>query len=296
MAERLGYRPWTGERRRPRLGFWPITRSALGIVLRRRIFWFFLVLALLDFFLHSGVIYLMAQVEGATGFRLPPGFREKFLFTGTGDAYKNFIFFQSTVVMVMLALAGSFLVGDDFRARAIPFYLSKPVGKGGYFLGKLGAAGILTLSVTLVPTAILFIEYGAFTESIDYYLQNGRIFGAIVGYSALVSLVESVLVLGVAAVMKGTAPIAMTWGGVFVLLPAVSELVGEAYRWRGLSGDWAWRLLDVWRDMGAVATLLFGGKDETTDRWPWAAAALAVVVVLSLIAFARKVRAVEVVR
>ena len=76
----------------------------------------------------------------------------------------------------------------------------------------------------------------------------------------------------------------------------MSELVAEAYRWRGLRGAWVWQLLDVWRDLGKVASLLFGAKPSETAHWPWAAAFLGGAVVLGLAGFARKVRAVEVVR
>src|SRR6185295_4201740 len=165
-------------------------------VFRRKVFWLFLLIALFGFLFYSAVIYLQAQVEGRVRFRLPPNMREAFPFAGNGAAYGSFIFLQGTVVMVLLGLAGGLLVGSDFRANALPFYLSKPIGKLDYFLGKLAAAAGLTALITLVPALVLFLEYGAFTESFSYYLDNPRILGAILGYGALVSVVSALYMLG----------------------------------------------------------------------------------------------------
>src|SRR5262245_17319558 len=121
------YRPWSGRRRGRALLFWAIGRRGLGLVFRRKIFWLFLLIALFGFLFYSAVIYLQAQVEGRVHFRLPPNMREAFPFAGNGAAYGSFIFLQGTVVMVLLALAGGILVGNDFRSNALPFYLSKPI-------------------------------------------------------------------------------------------------------------------------------------------------------------------------
>lgn len=293
----LGYRPWTGKLRGPAFRFLPIARSALSLILRRKIFWLFLFISLLNFLMHSSVIYLVAQVEGQLGQRLPKGMSEQFLFTGTGTAYRNFLFFQGTVVMAMLALAGGILVGNDFRLNALAFYLSKPIGKIDYFLGKFAASSGLTALVTLFPAAALFIEFGAFEESFRYYRENLRILGAIVGYGALVSAVMPILLLGLSSLLKRTIPILIAWGGLFVFLPAAVSVIRNVYRSAGLKDPWAWGLLDLWSDLRWVSNVLFGIQEEVYgERWPYAALALAAACLISLAFFLKRISAVEVVR
>ena len=294
----LGYRSWSGRRRSPRLRFWPIARGGVVLVLRRKIFWVFLIFSLMDFLYHSAMIYMVAQVEGQLGQQFPRGRRgPSVIFTGTGDAYWNFIKVQSGVVMMMLALAGGLLVGADFRAGALSFYLSKPIDKIDYFLGKFGAAFALTALITLLPASILFIEYGAFSESFAYYADNLRLLAAIVAYGALVSGFSAILLLGVSALLKRTIAILIAWGGVFVLLPGIVQVLRNAYQARGLPLPGGFVLLNLWEAMGRVSKAFFGMPAEAEDGSAvWSSLTLAAVALAALATFWRRASAVEVVR
>jgi len=298
--ERIAYRPWKGGFRGPLMRFWPIARLGIGLILKRKLFWLFLVISLFSFLFNSAIIYLIAQIQGQTGIRLPRDMRNlqtEFLFTGTGKAYREFISFQSTVVMIFLAFAGGILVGNDFRRGAIPFYLSRPIGKIEYFLGKFLATAILTTFITLVPAVVLFIEYGAFTESFAYYTENLRILGAIVVYGALVSLVPAVLLLGVASLLQRTIAIVFAWVGLFVFVPAAVNIVRTICNRRGLGDYWVLGLADIWANLRWISGVLFGIREEEyAESWPLAALALAAACLIAIAVFWRRVSAVEVVR
>jgi ABC-2 type transport system permease protein len=287
---------------RPRLWRWlPIARTGIALVLERKLFRFFLLLGLANFLFYSSIIYFLAQLEAELSRHegVPPGmarFARNFAFTGSGSSYRDFIFGQNIVVMLFLAFAGSILAGNDFRFRAVAFYLSKPISKLEYFLGKLGAAACLTMLLTLVPALILFIEYGAFTGSLDYFLSSQRILWAIAGYGLLVSVASSVLLLGVAALLERTIPIVAVWGALFIFLPAVAAML------RGLAGErgadaWGWALLDFWALLRWTSGFFFGIHEEVySARLPWALLALGAWLSLAVYVFFRRVRAVEVVR
>jgi hypothetical protein len=272
-------------------------------MLRRRVFWLFLLLGLLNFLLYFALIYVLAEIgarAGGRGDRGPPFLREA-IFTGNGKSYRDFIAFQGGMVMVFLGFAGAQLIGNDFRFRAVAFYLSKPISKLHYFLGKLGAAAALTSLFTLVPALLLFLEYGAFTDSFDYFRDSQRIFWAILGYGALVCLAPAVLVLGIAALFQRTIPIVAAWGGIFAFLPLVGETFRTLSRQRG--GDaWAWDLLNLWDVLRWISSSFFGIYREAGDaqkyleRLPYALLVLGAWMALGLWLFWRRVRAVEIVR
>jgi ABC-2 type transport system permease protein len=295
--EALGYRPWRGVRRSQLLRFWPIARKGLYLVFKKRVFRVFLVLGLLNFLFLSAVIYLQAQVEGKIGSRMFPRMREAFPFTGAGEAYQDFIYRQGMVVMMMLGLGGGLLVGNDFRSNALPFYLSKPIGKVHYFLGKLAAGAVLAGLLTLAPALALFVQYGAFTESFAYYTENLRLLGAIAAYGGLVSVSSALFILAVASVFKRTVPIILVWGGLFVLLPATVEIIRNIYQDRGYPEPWRWALLDLWADQRWLARSLFGIHQEVyAERWPYAALVLGGAALISLVVFWRRIAAYQVVR
>ena len=50
--------------------------------------------------------------------------------------------------MIVLALAGAVLVGNDFRFGSLPFYLSKPLGRWHYVLGKCLAVAVFVNLMT----------------------------------------------------------------------------------------------------------------------------------------------------
>ena len=284
------------ESRSGAMTWWPVARVGLKLVMKRWIFKVFLGLGLMTFLFFSSMIYFLADLRKRG---LPQGaidFAEQFAFTGKGEAYRDFISYQNIGVMLLLAISGTVLVSNDFRFRSLTFYLSKPLGRGQYFLGKLAAISMLVGMLTLLPCLALFLEYGLFSESFDYFIESGGIFFAILGYGLLVSVSMSVLLLGVAALLRRTISIVMVWGLIFVFLPGTAELL------RAGTDSRYWGMLDFWELLSQIGGIFFGVSPEPSDfaeQAPLlpleAVGALAAWLSIALWAFWRKTRAVEVV-
>ncbi len=272
--------------------WWPVARVGLKLVMKRRIFKVFLGLGLMNFLFFSSMIYFLADLKKRG---LPQGairFAEFFAFTGKGEAYRNFIFAQNIVVMLLLAVSGTVLISNDFRFRSLTFYLSKPLGRGQYFLGKLAATSMLVGMLTLLPCLVLFVEYGLFSESFDYFTESGDIFFAILGYGLLVSIGMSVILLGVAALLQRTISVVMVWGLIFVFLPGISTLLRK-----GTDTPY-WGVLHFWKLLSRIGDIFFGVNPEpgTVALLPLeAVGALVAWLSIALWAFWHKTRAVEVV-
>ncbi len=104
---------------------------------------------------------------------------------GQENGYVAFMYRQSIVVMILLAFSGSLLVGHDFRFRSLPFYLSRRIDRRHYIVGKLLAVSTLIAMLTILPALLLFIEYGMFTGSLDYWTRNWQIPISVLGYGAV---------------------------------------------------------------------------------------------------------------
>jgi len=289
--ELAGYRPWRGQLRPPWLACWSIVRTGLWIVLRRPIFWVLLGLGLIIFLFHFAVIYLKAQLE-AQG--VPAGrFLDRFIVTGTGEAYLNFMFAQGVVTMLLLAFAGSVLMGGDYQQGGLTFYFSRRISKRHYIAGKLLAIGAVVGMITALPALVLYIEYGMFSSSIDYFRGNMRILVGILGYGALLAGALSLMLAAVASWVPRTVPLVMTWTGIFVLLPALGESL------RHISDNRIWRLLNLRYDLYLLGGKFFGAlrveRDEP-ELVRWAGWIVASVCLTCLLVVVRRVRAVEVVR
>ena len=58
--------------------------------------------------------------------------------------------------MILVLLVGPDLISQDLRFNAIPLYLSRPVRRFEYFLGKLGVIGVFLGAVTIGPALLAF--------------------------------------------------------------------------------------------------------------------------------------------
>ncbi len=271
---------------------WPIARTGVLLVLRRKIFWALIGLALINFLFLFATIYLKAQI-GAENPQFAE-FIDRVLsgVTGTGETYLNFMFAQGTVTMLLLAFAGTMLVGDDHRQGGLTFYLSRRIGRTQYVAGKLGAIGLLVSLTTTLPALVLFLEYGVLSESFDYYIDNYRILLGILGYGMIMAVVLSLSMFALASWLQKTVPLVVSWACLFVFVPAVAMILRRVYE------DRNWLLLIVWRDIRLMGNWCFGAIDSERDApsLGWASLIVVSVCVISTIALIPKVRAVKVVR
>jgi len=288
--ESTRYRDWSGGLRPSWLACWPIARTGLLLILRRRIFWFLLGLALLNFLFVFATIYLKAQVASQN-----PGLRrfvDQILsaVTGSGETYRDFMFAQGTVTMLLLALAGSMLVGDDLRRGGLTFYLSRRINRWHYVAGKLLSIGLLVSLTTTVPALILFVQYGLLSDSTNYFRENLGILRGILGYGAIMSVTLSLLLFAMASWLQKTVPLVMAWTCLFVMIPALAALL------RGAFDDRNWLLLMLWRDLRLLGTWCFGGiRDRDQQMLLPAAVVVLAVCLVSALALIPRIRAVRVV-
>ncbi len=300
-----GYRPWEGTLRSAWRSPWPIARTALRMVFRRKLFWVLYVLALFDFLVFFFGIYLLSQIKDVAA-QQPDNTRifgdlkwmvkfleERLNMGGTWKTYANFFLIQGYIVMAVLAMAGSILVGNDYHHGSLPFYLSKPLNRWHYLLGKFLAVALFINMMTTLPALGLFAEYGLLNDW-SYYRSETRLFWGILGYGALVTICLSLMVVAVAAWLRKTVPLVLVWVGILVFCRVLGRLLVDV-----LGFDRRFRLIDMWNNLYLVGTELLGRDRPHRGAQPeyWEAAiVVAGVCVLCLIYLHQRIRAVEIVR
>ncbi|MGE0607335.1 MAG: ABC transporter permease subunit [Pirellulales bacterium] len=292
--DRSHYHPWQGRLHSPWLATLAIVRVALMQLFRRKIYWIVLALGLVNFLLFWTIIYILTQLqldENAQKWIL-----DRFGFSPTARAgqesgYISFMLGQNIVVGLLLPFSGSLLVGSDFQHKTLPFYLSRRIDRRHYIVGKLLAVSTIISLITTIPALILFVEWGMFTGSLSYWMDNWRVALSVVGFGAVICLTLSILLVSISAHLQKAAPIAIAWIGLFFLMAGLAELL------RTFTGNNRWRLFDLWRNMRLVGRLCFDQVQNHDDRVVarQAAAILAAVCAIALIALVRRVRAVDVV-
>ncbi|HEV3256761.1 MAG TPA: ABC transporter permease subunit [Gemmataceae bacterium] len=304
----LHYRPWRGEFRPPFVSAWPIARIALRMMFRRKLYWAMYALGLMMFLLFFFGQYLLAWAETQGGETSVPvmGLREDpkkivhilrtiLKLNGTGETYGNFFWYQGYLVMVVLALAGSLLVGNDIHYGSLPFYLSKPLSSWHYLLGKALAVGVFINLMTTLPAVVLWVQYGLL-DSWDYFLDNWHLLAGILGYGLVLTVCLSLLLVATASWLRRTVPMIMAWTTLFLFCRLLAGALVDR-----LHFDPRWRLLDLWNDTYLVGNILLSiAPDEIRPApqpdWYLGALVLGGVCILCLSYLILRIRAVEIVR
>jgi ABC-2 type transport system permease protein len=307
-ANLLHYRPWRGRFRGASLSIWPIARISLGMIFRRKLFWGLYALALLMFFMFFFGQYLLAWAETQTTeqtvrigvVRAEPGrmihlLREVLRLNGSGYTYRNFFWYQGYMVMIVLALAGSILVGNDFQFGSLPFYLSKPVGRWHYLLGKCLAVGVFINLMTTVPAIVLFVQYGLL-DSWEYFVDNRKLLLGILAYGLLLTVCLSLLLVATATWLRRTVPLIMVWTTLFFFFSLLGKTLVDGFHY-----DRRWRLIDLWNDTYLLGNACLGMAHETIlpveqPAVHEAGLLLGALSLLCLIYLSLRIRAVEIVR
>ncbi len=302
----LQYRTWRGEFRPPVSASLAMARMSIQLLARRKIFWGLFALALMVFFFFFYGQYLVVwiQMQPAqqtvqfVGIDVKLGDLTKFLdrlnLNGSGKTFANLIDFEGYVVMIMLALAGSVLVGNDFSHGSLPFYLSKPIGRRHYLFGKFLTIGFFLNLITTVPAFILYIQAGLLYDWQTYYIDHLRELIGIVGYGVALTLTLGSLLLATSVWVRKTVPLIMIWTGLFVLMRLLASMLVNAAKL-----DVRWKLLDLWNDLYLVGAWCLGIERESMrgaqpEYWE-AAAVCGGVIALSLLYLRKRIQAVEII-
>jgi ABC-type transport system involved in multi-copper enzyme maturation permease subunit len=302
----LRYRPWRGTPRGPLCASAALARASLKLLLRRRLMWVLFALALLVFFFFFYAQYLVVWITNQfatetvrfagipVNARNLSRFLDRLALNGTDHTFGNFIWYQGYVLVIVLALAGSVLVGNDFAHGSLPFYLSKPIGRWHYVLGKCLAVGALINLLTMLPAVALWVEAGLLYDWQSYYFDNLGLLAGIIGYGLTLTVVLSLLVIATAVWVRRTVPLAMIWMGLFALLPMLAGWLVDATK------DERWRLIDLWNSL-YLCGLSCLRADPTTIRpqpqptYIEAWGAVAVVTIACVAYLRRRIQAVEIV-
>jgi ABC-type transport system involved in multi-copper enzyme maturation permease subunit len=304
-AELLHYRPWNGTLRHPLCSVWPIARVALVMIFRRKLFWALYGLALTMFLVFFFGQYLLSWAESQAGessvrvlgAAVPPGqlihiFRQFLELDGRkGEMYSNFFAYQAHMVMIVLALAGSMLVGSDINQGSLAFYLSKPISRVHYVLGKCLAVAVFVNMMTTVPAIILWAQFGIL-DTWSFFVDKFDLFLGILGYGLILTLCMSLLLVATAACVRRTVPMIMTWCTLFFFCPVLSNALV-----RVLGFDVNWRLIDLWNCAFCVGSwMLSASPGRNQPGVAVCAVVLASVSCLCLTYLILRIRAVEIVK
>jgi ABC-2 type transport system permease protein len=317
----LHYRPWSGRSRRPVWSIWPITRVALGLLLRRKLFWFLYACALLIFlmFFFGSLLLDWAQGQIADGpiqfgkLKIDSGQAMNFVrqqlrvLSGTRETFAAFFGLQVQTTVILMCFSGAVLVGNDFAHRGVAFFLAKPIQPWHYLAGKFLAIAVVINLISTAPALVLFAQqtsndWNYFADP-EYFRASGgqgpagwHLLLGIFAYGGLLTVVLGIILLTTAAFAHRTMPLILVWASLFLFLRALSQALVD-----GLRYDVHWRLIDIWNSLSLLGQACLGFTHEEANpklqpSFLRMALTLGGVCVLCLILLRRRMTRFEIVR
>lgn len=265
--------------------FLVIARYAARDVFASRLFVAFCVVSLIWPLALTAVIYLKYNVEALTILDLSA---LDVIPIDTTFFRLGFLRPQTSLAFVMILIVGPALVSPDLRNAALPLYLSRPLDKSDYVLGKLGVLAALTSAVTWVPGLLLF-ALQSYLAGGRWMLEHLRIAIGLFFGSVVFILVLALFSLAVSAWVKWKPWARITFLGSIFVFSAIGQIFKLIY------GTWWGSLLVVDDLMVRVWDQLFGIESAQSIPAPVAWVALALFASFSGWLLFRRIRAFEVV-
>lgn len=198
----LSYRNYDGPLHTRAARWWVVTMGGLRHLPLKPLFWICVILAMMPYLIFAFMLYLRALTHGANPMMgagagmlgLAP---EKYA-VSFYQALNNQCFF----LFLLSLLVGSGAIAADNRANALQVYLSKPITKGDYVLGKWMSIFLRVYAVALAPALMLYVFCLLSFSNDGFWAQDHWLILRVIVATAIPAALYASLLLGFSAWSK----------------------------------------------------------------------------------------------
>jgi ABC-2 type transport system permease protein len=275
-----GYRRYGGNKARTGTGWMVIARAGIRSMIGKRAFLGLLLVSWFPFFVRAVQFYAAANLTS-----IP----QTSLLAPSADTFRQFLEQQQTFVFFVTVYVGAGLIANDRRANALQIYLSKPLTRAEYVLGKLAILMTFLALVTWVPAIVLLIVQIAFAGNFTFFTTNAFLFPAITVFAFLEVVLASSTMLALSSLSKSSRYVAILYAAVIFFTQAVYGVLYAVTR----STAFSW--LSFSANLKQIGDVIFRQRLEYDTPWPVSLLMIVLLIVLSGVILERRVRGVEVV-
>jgi ABC-2 type transport system permease protein len=153
-------------------------------------------------------------------------------------SYGFFMLAELRLAMLLILIVGPNLISQDLRYNALPLYLSRPLRRFDYFLGKWGVIVAFLGAVTIVPAVVAYALGLLFSLDVSILKDTFPLLLASVAYGLVISASAGTLILALSSLSRSSRYVAMFW-------------------------------LAAWLGTGMVSTILQGIEHEQRQHAQW---------------------------
>jgi ABC-2 type transport system permease protein len=272
-----GYRRYSGTRAPSGRAWSVIAKAGIRTLFSKRAFIGLLLLSWGPFLVRAVQIYAATNLPQA-----------RFL-TPDAKMFRQFLDQQEVFLFFITVYAGTGLIANDRRANALQIYLSKPLMRSEYIIGKLAVLFTFLTLVTFVPAMILLLLKVAFDGNFVFLTNNLFLIPAITVGSLLQVILASFTMLALSSLSKSSRYVGILYVGITFFTTAI---YGALYAITG-SSRVSW--ISIGANLAQVVDVVFRLKPRYATPWQVSLLVIIGLVVVSISVLERRVRGVEVV-
>src|SRR5688500_9957047 len=164
--------------------------------------------------------------------------------------FRTFLEVQGGFAFILTVLVAPPLISRDLSNNALPLYLSRPLSRTEYVLGKMTVVAFLLSLVTWIPGLILFF-FQASLAGPTWLWANLWMIGAIFLGSMVWIILLSLLALAVSSLVKWRVVASGALLGMFFVPSAFGQIINQLFLTR------AGHLISMWATMNSIWRGLF---------------------------------------
>lgn len=230
------YRRWDGQLSRRSLRFLPIATQGIRQALTVKGGWFLRLNYRSLLFLSCVPFLIFLFLNYVVNYRpdfIPPAIADalKHLLPIRVVQYPLLLWMNRYFVMLFVVIVGSGLIARDRAAGAMPLYLSRPLTRVDYALGKFGVLAWFIGGFTILPCLLLWLfvvisssEEGTLRATLP---DLPRIFL----HGGVIVLTYGSTMLAISSLFRRPMFAGLVWFAVIVTLPNLTAFAGDLLRW-----------------------------------------------------------------
>jgi len=219
----LSYRHYEGPLHTRALRWWIVALAGIRMARKTKGFWVVSALALLPFIGFGLLLYFFGGPSGQTPNTIPlmgstPGMKYAVVFY---QAFEN----QQLWLFLITLMIGAGSIAADNQANALLLYLSKPITKSDYLLGKWMGIFLIVFAVAVLPALALYLFCLLSFASSGFLREEPLLFFRLIAASMIPAAVHASLMVGFSAWSKTGRMAGALYAGLYFVSMIVAVVV-----------------------------------------------------------------------
>jgi ABC-2 type transport system permease protein len=271
-----GYRRYGGTRARGRAWLVMLRNGVIGMMRNRR--WIVLMIA-------SWIQFVVRAIQ----FYIAANFAQAAIVAPSASTFRDFFDRQDLFVFLVTITLGASAIAEDRRTNALQIYLSKPLTRFEYLVGKLSVLMVFLLFITWVPAILLLVVQVVFAGNFTFLKANAFLFPAITVYSMIEVVMVSMCMLALSSLSTSGRFAGILYTALIFFSDALSGVL------RAVTGSTRVSWVSFGNNLAQLGDLIFRVPLRYETPWILSLAIVVGLIGLSALILERRVRGVEVV-